>query len=80
VRLDSLSEGTSVKTLDCPDERLHGVSATLVRVGVGSCSVRLGRVHRSVTTRDDENNEKTVEFDAPGRLVTWARSTMVVPQ
>jgi hypothetical protein len=80
VRLDTVAEGSTVKTPDCPDDRLHGVSATLVRIGVGSCSVRLGRVHRSITTRDDDNNDVTKEFDAPGRLVTWARSTMVVPQ
>lgn len=80
VPISSLTPGQRVRTLNSFDG-IAGTEVTLVRIGIGSASVRLSGSRRSMTVREPgmEQESKTVEFDAPGRLVSWALGTMVIP-
>lgn len=76
VPLSSVAVGATIKTPDAPDEGLEGTFATVITQGVGSVTVKPLATTRRVVR--DRNGVGLSEFDAPGRITTWAPGAMVV--
>lgn len=80
VPLHTLPPGSRFKTPDSVEERIPGLEGVLIHAYPHRASVRLGAArHVSITVREEEGDDSSVEFDRPGKAVNIAAGTMVVP-